>query len=229
MNLNLKNLKYTLLYVEDEAPIRMVTKMFLEPYFTEIHEAKNGLEALEVYKNRKPDVIITDIEMPKLNGLDLCRKIRETDKETPIIITTAYTSIEYLLEAVSLNLIKYLGKPLKEEEVFEALNSCFNFLESKNPSVIQLTKTLYYDTFNQSLSEKKKIIALSQYQSLLLNILIKNKNRIVSYTEIENEIWYDKVMTQDTLRTLVRKTRKLIGKEVIENISKTGYRINLYG
>lgn len=229
MNLNLKFPKYTLLYVEDEAPIRMVTKMFLEPYFTTIYEAKNGLEALEVYHNKKPDVLITDIEMPKLNGLDLCRTIRKEDKETPIIITTAYTSIEYLLEAVSLNLIKYLGKPLKEEEVFKALESCFEFLESKNPSVVQLTETLYYDTFNQSLSNDNRIISLSQYQSMLLDILIKNKNRIVSYIEIENEIWYDKVMTQDTLRTLVRKTRKLVGKEVIENISKTGYRINLYG
>ena len=229
MSINLENPKYTLLYVEDESATRMVTSMFLEPYFTDIYEASNGQEAFSFYQDKKPDVIITDIEMPKLNGLELCRKIRQTDKETPIIITTAYTSVEYLLEAVSLNLIKYLGKPLKEEEVFEALKNCFEFLESKNPSVVQLSQTLYYDVFNQSLTQESKLISLSQYQAMLLNILIKNKNRIVSYTEIENEIWYDKVMTQDTLRTLVRKTRKLVGKEVIENISKTGYRINLYG
>lgn len=229
MTLNNKNPKYTLLYVEDEAPIRMVTKMFLEPYFTEIFEAQDGVEAFQIYEEEKPNVIITDIEMPKMDGLNLCRKIRKEDNETPIIITTAYTSVEYLLEAVSLNLIKYLGKPLKEEEVFEALENCFEQLESKNPSIVQLTDILYYDTFNQSLSEEKKLISLSQYQSMLLNILIKNKNRIVSYTEIENEIWYDKVMTADSLRTLVRKTRKLVGKEIIENISKTGYRINLYG
>ena len=229
MTLNNKNPKYTLLYVEDEAPIRMVTKMFLEPYFTEIFEAQDGVEAFQIYEEEKPNVIITDIEMPKMDGLNLCRKIRKEDNETPIIITTAYTSVEYLLEAVSLNLIKYLGKPLKEEEVLEALENCFEQLESKNPSIVQLTDILYYDTFNQSLSEEKKLISLSQYQSMLLNILIKNKNRIVSYTEIENEIWYDKVMTADSLRTLVRKTRKLVGKEIIENISKTGYRINLYG
>ncbi len=229
MSENLKNPKYTLLYVEDEAPIRMVTKMFLAPYFTEIFEAQDGIEAFQIYEEEKPDMIITDIEMPHLNGLELCRKIRKKDKETPIIITTAYTSVDYLLEAVSLNLIKYLGKPLKEEEIMEALENSFELLESKNPSIIQLTPELYYDTLNQSLAKTDKIISLSQYQSMLLNILIKNKNRIVSYTEIENEIWYDKVMTADSLRTLVRKTRKLVGKEVIENISKTGYKINLYG
>jgi len=229
MTINLKNPKYTLLYVEDEAPTRMVTKMFLEPYFTEVFEAQDGIEAFQIYEEEKPNIIITDIEMPQMNGLDLCRKIRKEDKETPIIITTAYTSVEYLLEAVSLNLIKYLGKPLKEEEIFEALESCFEQLESKNSSIVQLNETLFYDIFNQSLSEEKKLIPLSQYQGMLLNILIKNKNRIVSYTEIENEIWYDKVMTTASLRTLVKKTRKLVGKEVIENISKTGYRINLYG
>jgi DNA-binding response OmpR family regulator len=229
MSINLETPKYTLLYVEDEAPIRMVTKMFLAPYFTEIFEAQDGLEAFQIYEEEKPDMIITDIEMPHLNGLDLCRKIRSQDKETPIIITTAYTSVDYLLEAVSLNLIKYLGKPLKEEEIIEALENSFELLESKHPSVVKLSNELYYDTLNQSLSEQKNIISLSQYQSQLLDILIKNKNRIVSYSEIENEIWYDKVMTADSLRTLVRKTRKLVGKEVIENISKTGYKINLYG
>ena len=229
MSINLNTPKYTLLYVEDEAPIRMVTKMFLTPYFTEIFEAQDGLEAFQIYEEEKPDMIITDIEMLHLNGLELCRKIRQKDKETPIIITTAYTSVDYLLEAISLNLIKYLGKPLKEEEIMEALENSFELLESKYPSVVQLSNELYYDTLNQSLSEKTNIITLSQYQSLLLNILIKNKNRIVSYAEIENEIWYDKVMTADSLRTLVRKTRKLVGKDVIENISKTGYKINLYG
>ena len=228
MSLSLKQAKYTLLYVEDEAPIRMVTKMFLEPYFKEVFEAQDGEEAFQIYQEEKPNVIITDIEMPKMNGLELCKRIRENDRETPIIITTAYTSVEYLLEAVSLNLIKYLGKPLKEEALFEALGNCFEQLELKYPSVVQLTETLTYDTFNQSLFNGKKNMPLSAFQAQLLDMLIKNKNRIVSYSELENEIWYDKVMTQDSLRALVLKTRKLVGKEVIKNISKTGYSINLY-
>ena len=161
MSINLKTAKYTLLYVEDEAPIRMVTTMFLEPYFKEVFEAQDGEEAFQIYQEEQPDVIITDIEMPKFNGLDLCRKIRKEDRETPIIITTAYTSVEYLLEAVSLNLIKYLGKPLKEEELLEALDNCFEQLDHKNPSIVQLTENLFYDTFNQSLSTEKSIISIS--------------------------------------------------------------------
>ena len=166
--------------------------------------------------------------MPQMDGLALCRAIRQEDKETPIIITTAYTSVEYLLEAVSLNLIKYLKKPLKERELMEALETCFEQLESKNPSTIRLTEHLYYDTFNHALSTQEKIVHLSLSESMLLDILIKNRHRVVSYVEIENHIWQDKYMTIDSLRSLVRKTRKLVGKEVIVNISKTGYKIKLY-
>lgn len=229
MTMNLNKPKYKLLYVEDEASTRLVTTMFLKSYFIEIVEASNGVEALSRYQESRPDIIITDIEMPKMNGLEFCKKIREEDKSTPIIITTAHMSVEYLLEAVSLNLIKYLGKPLQKEELLEALNSCFKQLETQKPSVVQLTKELYYDVFNQSLSSKTKIVHLSISESMLLDILIKNSNRIVSYVEIENHIWAEKYMSVDSLRSLVRKTRKLIGKEVIENISKTGYKIKLYG
>ena len=229
MSINLNNSKYTLLYIEDDRATRLVTSMFLKPYFKNIIEASDGIEAIELYKAKKPNVIITDIEMPKMDGLVFCKQIREEDKSTPIIITTAHTKIEYLLEAVSLNLIKYLGKPLKEEELMEALENCFKQLESNNPSVVRLTKELYYDTFNQSLSSSTEIIHLSLSESMLLDILIKNQGRIVSYVEIENHIWSEKYMTIDSLRSLVKKTRKLIGKEAIVNISKTGYRINIYG
>jgi len=228
MSMNLNKPKYKLLYVEDEAPIRLVTTMFLKSHFKEIIEASNGIEALKKYKENQPDIIITDIEMPKMNGLEFCKRIREDNQSTPIIITTAHINVEYLLEAVSLNLIKYLGKPLQKEELLEALNSCFSQLEAKNPSVVRITKELYYDIFNQSLSSKKEIIHLSASDSMLLDILIKNKNRIVSYIEIENYIWSDRYMSIDSLRSLVRKVRKIVGKEVIENISKTGYKIHLY-
>ena len=227
--MNLEKSPYTLLYIEDEAPARMVTSMYLADYFEHIIEAENGKEGLKLYEAHHPDIIITDIEMPQMNGLEFCKAIRQKDKITPIIITTAYTSVEYLLEAVTLNLIKYLRKPLQEAELNEALKLCFEQLADQNPSIFKLTSTLFYDLLNQTLSNQKEIIPLTSSQRMLLEILIKNRNRVVSYVEIENSIWYDKVMTPDSLRTLVRKLRKVVGKEVIENVSKTGYKINLRG
>ena len=220
--------KYSLLYVEDESTVREMVLEYLEVFFSEVYEATNGVEALKIYHEKKPDIIISDIEMPKMNGLKLASSIRKKDMTTPIIITTAYTSVEYLLEATELNLIKYLVKPIREEKLEEALAICFERLELSSPSVVALTKKHLYDTFNCTLSCDGKIVALTTSQIQLLNLLIKNKNRAVTYVEIENHLWYNKVMSEAALRSLVYDTRKLISKEVIENVSRTGYKINLY-
>jgi len=225
----LKKSKYTLLFVEDEAFIRKIALSVLRPYFVEIFEANDGVEALEIYNNKRPDIIITDIEMPNMDGLTLCKTIRQKDKKTPIIITTAYTSTEYLLEAVSLQLIKYLVKPIEEEPLFEALRACYEQIETQNPSIVNINKEYKFDLFNHTLIHNNEVIPLTDSQHKLLTILIKNQGRIVSYEEIEHFVWYDKVMSSNALRSLIRDVRKLVGKETIENISKFGYRIHLYG
>ena len=225
----LKKSKYTLLFVEDESMIRRIAISLLRPYFIEIYEASDGIEALEIYNQKEPDLIITDIEMPNMDGLTLCKHIRKMDKTTPILITTAYTSTEYLLEAVSLNLVRYLVKPMQEVELFEALKTCFEQIATNKPTIKYITKEYKYDTFNHTLIHQNEIITITNSQHKLISILIENHGRIVSYKEIENYVWYDKVMSSDALRSLVRDVRKLIGKDSIENISKCGYRIHLYG
>jgi len=225
----LKKSKYTLLFVEDESMIRRIAISLLRPYFIAIYEASDGIEALEIYNQKNPDLIITDIEMPNMDGLTLCKKIREEDKTTPILITTAYTSTEYLLEAVSLNLVKYLVKPMQEEELFESLRVCFKQIETNSPTIINITKEYKYDTFNHTLIHNNEIVTITNSQHKLISILIENHGRIVSYEEIENYVWYDRVMSSDALRSLVRDVRRLIGKDSLENISKCGYRIHLYG
>ena len=221
--------RYSLLYVEDEEFIRSVVVSFLEDHFCEIYEASSGQEALKLYKQNKPDIIITDIEMPFTNGLELCKKIRKIDKLTPIIIMSAYSKTEYLLEAMELNLVKYLIKPVEEESLFSALKLCYERIESKDPSVVSLGEGYRYDIFNQILTHEKKIIDLSASQSLLLEILIKNRGSVVSYLQLENAIWYDSYMSKDALRCLVRDIRKNTYKKIIENISKVGYKVNYDG
>jgi len=219
---------YSLLFVEDEAMIRRIAIAFLNPFFIKIYEAKDGVEALEVYEKYKPDIIITDIEMPNMNGLELCRKIRKDDKITPIIITTAYTTTEYLLEAVELNLVKYVVKPIKEERLLSALNLCFEQIQREKPSIVHLSNVYKFDMLNHTLIKNNTIVPLTESQYKFLTILIKNRGKIVSYDEIEHYVWSNKFMSSNALRSLVRDVRKLVGKEVISNISKYGYKIYLY-
>ena len=224
----LKKTNYRLLFVENEAFIRKIAVAVLKPYFETIYEACDGVEALEMYASYQPDLIITDIEMSNMDGLELCKQIRKIDKHIPIIITTAYTPTEYLLEAIGLNLVKYLLKPIEEALLFDALEICFEHLEEQSPSVIKISSTEEFDLLNHTLLSNNIVIKLTEYQYKLLVILIKNRGRIVSYQEIENYIWFDKSMSNDALRSLVRDVRKFVGKKTIVNISKYGYKINLH-
>ena len=220
--------KYTLLCVEDSLVSRKMIVEYLEDDFKEIYEASDGEEALKVYEEKKPSIIISDLNMPKMNGLQLIKKIRQTDKETPIIMLTAYTDTEYLLEAIELNLIKYLVKPLNEDKLDEALEVCVLSLDNKSKTVVQLTQNHSYDFANATLVHNGIIVPLAYALHKFLTLLIQNKHRAISYQEIEQNIWKDKVMTDSALRSLIHNIRKKIHPDIIENISKQGYKIKLY-
>ena len=104
----LKNI--TILYVEDEITIAEQVKFFFSRFVKGFYVASNGLEGLELYKEINPDIIITDIQMPKMNGLDMIKEI--DDKNIPVIITTAYSDSSYLLKAIELNVDKFVIKPV---------------------------------------------------------------------------------------------------------------------
>lgn len=224
--MNLKALKpLTLLYVEDEPLIRQNALEYLRRYCNTVLEAEDGKEALQVYEAHKPDIIITDIKMPKLDGLAMATHIRQEDKETPIIITTAHTDTEYLLKAVELQLIKYIVKPVTADKLTEALCLACESLEGKENSIIHLNKYIQYDTLNQTLLIENTLIKLTHNEMLLFDYMVKNRQRAITYQEIENLIWAYEGMSMDALRSLVRGLRKKLEGEFIENVSGVGYRL----
>ena len=227
MNNVQKQYNLSLLYVEDDPFILQNAIEFLNDLFLEVYGAKDGKEALDIYHEKKPDIIITDIDMPHLSGLELCKKIRKDDDTTPIIITTAFANQEYLLKAIELNLVKYLIKPIQEDDLLEALKSATHKLDKKEKSIITLADNLYFDTFNYTLKSDDELIKLSSNEIAFLELLLKNKHRIVSYKEIENFVWDGEYMSEDALKSLVKSLRKKTTKELIQNHSKIGYRINL--
>ena len=129
-----KNIK--ILYVEDDEIARENGIEYLENYFELIYDASDAIKALQLYEKYKPDIIITDIQMPKLNGLEFVKRIRQKDKKTQVIVITAFCDKSYLLKAIELQLIKYLVKPVNEKEFEEALFLCINALKSDETNII---------------------------------------------------------------------------------------------
>lgn len=220
-----KNIK--VLYVEDDAIARENGIEYLENFFEIIYDATDAIKALQLYEKYKPDIIITDIQMPKLNGLEFVKRIRQKDKKTQIIIITAFSDKDYLLKAIELQLVKYLVKPVREKEFEEALSLCINSLENDESNIVKLNDYTYFDTFNKNLISNNEIVKLRAKELIFLELLIKNKNRYVSYEEIENYVWNDSVMTKDALKTLVKNIKTKIPKDLILNLTNSGYKIGI--
>jgi len=223
--MNLEALKsLSILYVEDEPLIRQNAIEFLSRYCDNVYEAQDGAEGFQIYQKEKPNIIISDIKMPKLNGLEFASKVRKDDKKTPIIMVTAHTQTNYLLKAVELQLIKYVVKPITSQKLKEALVMAVEALQGHKTLVV-LDSITSYDSLNQALFVNQELIKLTHNQLLFLDILVKHKERIVTYKEIENIIWAYEGMSMDALRSLVRGVRKKLGGYFVENISGVGYRL----
>jgi PAS domain S-box-containing protein len=102
---------FTILYVEDDKSAQMELKELLEDYFTLVLVASNGEEAWELYKNNKIDIILTDILMPKMDGIELSRRIKKDSPNTPVVVITAHSEHHYLIECIKLRVDGYILKP----------------------------------------------------------------------------------------------------------------------
>lgn len=220
-----KNIK--VLYVEDDDIARENGLEYLENYFENIYEADNALSALKLYEKHQPHLIITDIQMPKLNGLEFIKRIRLNDKKVQVIVISAFSDKDYLFKAIELQLVKYLIKPVKEKEFEEALNLCIESINNDTSNIFELNEECTFDIFNHTLVIKDEIVKLRTKEIDFLTLLLKNKNRYVSYSEIENYVWDDSAMSKDALKTLVKNIKTKIPKELILNLSGTGYKIDL--
>ena len=219
--------KYTILYIEDDNGVRTINSRFLNRMFNELYEAKDGEQGLALYKKYHPDIILTDIKMPKMDGITLAKKIREKDKTTKIIISTAFSEKNYLLDAIELNLEKYIIKPLTSRNLMPALTKAIESLEEQKDSKIILSDNFYFDNKTSLFYYHNDVINLTKKELLFLKLLTLNKDRVVSYEEIEQNIWQDEYMSLNSLRTSIGFLRKKIPFNCIKNISNMGYKLNL--
>lgn len=221
----------TILYVEDEDAIRDEIAQVLSLLSNNVLTASNGDEAYKLFCENKPHMIITDIEMPRTNGIEFAKKVRETNLQIPIIMLTAYTNKEYLLPAANLHIQAYLVKPLESKSLREALYSVVELLNLTTNLTSCISKDLVYDRTNGNfIYQEKDTISLNKKEKNLMDLLVNNKDRVITYSEIENYVWkdFDEVMTSMALRTIVKNLRKKLPVKFLENISGQGYRLHSY-
>ncbi len=224
------NLK--ILYVEDNKESREQTLKMLKNYFLYIDVAVDGADGLECYNNyfidtnNYYDLIITDISMPNINGIEMSKAIYKINKEQKIIVISAYSDKKYLVDLINIGVEGFLQKPLSFEQISDALSEiCKSFMDY---SMISLSKNCTYNRLLQELFLDNKKIKLTKNEQKFMEFLIKNYNHTFSVEEIFNYIYYDdpqKNFSIDSIKGLVKRLRKKLPEDLILYNRAIGYSI----
>ena len=194
-----------------------------------MYEAQDGEEAYALYLKKKPDIIIADIDMPKLNGLDLAKKIRQIDKNVKIIILTAHIDTAMLLKATELNLIKYLVKPITRRELNDVLSLAIDNI--KKFEIVEIKENVVFNNYIWQIEQQKLFyldteIILTKSELNLIALLTTELNRSFSYNEITMAIWNEHdADKKDSIKTIIKSLRKKSPKNFIKNHFGIGYSI----
>lgn len=214
------------LYAEDDLVIQESITRILKLFFKEVFVANDGSEALEIYHNNQIDVIILDYVMPNFDGYQTAKLIRDLNKKIPIIITSAYTDKEKLLNAIELNLIKYIEKPILYDDLVNVLNNVILSLEENNLILTKLDENSYYSFITKKIIENDEEIILTKNEISFLELLLDKPNQLISKEIIENEVFKESV-DENTMRNMIYRLRKKISSDIIVTIKDLGYLIKI--
>jgi len=218
--------EYTLLYAEDDLALQKDTAEYLKRYFKEVYVVDDGKEALEKYVHLNPDVLLLDIDMPYKDGITLARKIRQTNKNIPILMLTAHTDVDKLLKAIELNLCKYLVKPVTAHAFKEALGIVATHLKENSGTFLTLNDGYSWDRQKEMLFCRKSSVDLTAREQSILKLLIKHHQHSVSFEEIMAVAWEDNLDAEvsiDAIKFHIAQLRKKLPKGSIKSIYGKGF------
>ena len=217
--------KIRVLYVEDDVEVVEHITSTLKLFFDEILIAYSGEEGIKLFETQKPLVVITDIDLPNMSGVELIRHIRKIDKTIPVLVTTSYDDKKMLIDLIPLGVTQFLLKPLNFNKLTSAFEEILDNLANNKKLEYKFSNGVIYDIFHENLSYDISKIKLSPKEMSLFQLLFSRMNTVISYEVIEEDIWNDYENHRESLKTYVANIRKVIGKEYLVNIQDIGYKL----
>ncbi|OCL92904.1 response regulator transcription factor [Arcobacter porcinus] len=218
----MKNLR--VLIVEDEDDLAKLIRASIKDCFFRVIIANDGKTGLEKYRSFKPDIVISDITMPILDGLDMCKIIKEENDKISIVVLSAYSQKEKLLKAIDIGINKYFIKPFDPDEFVAYLKELS--LKINKDKDIELKDGFIFSNSTLNLYKDDILIKLTKREKDFINLLVENRNSLVKLELIKEKLWDEKDISDERVRTFIKRLRVKTSKDLIENVSSSGYMIS---
>lgn len=221
-----------ILYVEDDEVLSFVTKDNLELNGYDVSHAKDGKEAVQLFKKGSFDLCLIDVMLPEIDGFQVAENIRSRNSEIPIIFLTAKSLKEDRIKGLKIGADDYITKPFSIEELILKIKVFLKRKYVTGQQVIDILKVGQYtfDHKNLQLTIGEETNQMTKKEADLLRILITNKNKIVERGHILERIWgendYFMGRSMDVFISRLRKYLKKDESIKIENIHGVGFRLN---
>lgn len=219
------------LVVDDEEPILELLRYNLEKNGYEVKTAADGFEALEIARKFTPDVVLLDVMMPRMDGVETCRRLRENPalQKTFIVFLTARSEEYSEIAAFDVGADDYITKPIKPRALMSRINALFRRDSKKNsPSDVISARHLTIDRGSYTVKINGREISLPKKEFELLYFLAQNPNKVFSREDLLQNIWgADVYVLARTVDVHIRKVREKIGDDFITTIKGVGYKFSL--
>jgi len=216
---------YTILIVEDDELVRESFAGCLRMLFKQVYTAPDGESGLQEWSRHSPDIVVTDIYLPKMNGIELVKLIREQDLKIPILFMSSHSDPQTFIKTVPVSADGYIIKPFTFESCLENLQKCVKKLEQKT-SNISLKGGTFVDISAKTVVRQNEIYTLTPQEFKLMSLFLKASDRTLHQNTISNELWGSEPKSSSALKNLLLKMRKKIGTEAIDTLIGHGYRLN---
>ncbi len=223
--------KITILVVDDESRMRKLVRDFLEKEGYMVLEAGNGMEALEIFYEKKVDLLIVDVMMPKMDGWQLCREVRLQSK-APIIMLTARGEERDELQGFKIGVDEYITKPFSPKILVARVGALLKRANLVSGGVVLEAGAIRLDTGAHTVTINGEEINLSVKEFELLTYFLQNQNIALSREKILNQVWdYDYFGDARTIDTHVKKLRSKMGEkgDYIKTVWGMGYKFDVAG
>ncbi|MEK3734407.1 MULTISPECIES: response regulator transcription factor [Paenibacillus] len=225
----------TILMVDDETEIIKLMEIYVKNEGYTLLTASNGLEALEILKSHPVDLIILDVMMPQMDGIEACMKIRE-ENNTPIIMLSAKSQEIDKIAGLSIGADDYVTKPFSPLELIARIKSQLRRYKHLNSSRDQNENEILIDELSINVASHRVMLAgeeikLTPREFALLHMLAVNRGLVLSMDKIYTEVWNEPFMeSKNTVMVHIRKLREKLEKnpqqpEIIKTVWGIGYKI----